>query len=177
MVQAPRKGNPEVPYHRELFYPSQHSRFSLGSEAGVAYFSNDFAVNCCETIEQFSENPDLSLEDLLQYGDGNPTPGWFGYPLNFHLLSSVVILDLSSVDSLFFRFVDSDTAKRIWDVIRTRNFDAKRNTQLVAQAAADAGFDGIVYTSVRAPIDAVMPDNNLVMFNKAKIERWKAYSR
>lgn len=170
MVQVPRKGDPEVPYHRELFYPSPHSRFSLGAVASVAYFSNDFAVNCCETIEQFSENPELSLEDLLQYGGGNPTPGWHGYPLNFHLSPSAVVLDLSSNHSLFFRFVDTDCAAHIWRVIGTRDPDAKRYTQLVAKTVASAGFDGIVYTSVRAPIDAVMPDSNLVMFNKAKIE-------
>jgi hypothetical protein len=171
VVQVPRKGGPEVPYHRELFYPSPHSRFSLGAEARVAYFSNDFAVNCCETIEQFSENPELSLEDLLQYGGGNPTPGWHGYPLNFHLSPTAVVLDLSSNHSLFFRFMDTNTAEHIWGAVRTRNADAKQDTQLVAKAAAGAGFDGIVYTSVRAPIDAVMPDGNLVVFNKAKIER------
>jgi hypothetical protein len=177
MVQVPRKGNPEAPYHRELFYPSPHSRFSLGIETGVAYFSNDLAVNCCETIEQFSENPELSLEDLLQYGGGNPTPGWYGYPLNFHLSSSAVVLDLSSNDSLFFRLIDSSIAGDVRKVIETRNLDAKRSTQLIAQAAASVGFDGIVYTSVRAPIDVVMPDSNLVMFNKAKIQCGERPSR
>ena len=174
MVQVPRKGEPEIPYRRELFYPSPHSRFSLGAEAGAAYFSNDFAVNCCETIEQFSENAELSLEDLLQYEGGNPTPGWYGYPLNFHLSSSAIVMDLTSIHSSFFRFVfgasESDTKKHIWNIIMSRDPDAKRSTQLVALAAARAGFDGIVYTSVRAPIDAVMPDSNLVMLNKGKIE-------
>lgn len=92
MMQQPRKGDPEVPYQRQLFYPSPNSRFSLGMEAGVAFFSNDFAVNCCETIEQFSENEDFRLEDLIRYGDGNPTPGWYGYPLNFHLHPNAVVL-------------------------------------------------------------------------------------
>lgn len=170
LVQVPRNGSPEVPYQRELFYTSLHSRFSLGAEAGVAYFSNDFAVNCCETIEQFAENPEMSLDDLLQYGGGNPTPGWHGYPLNFHLVMSAVVLDLSSTHSTFFRFLDSDSAGLVWDVIKTRNPDSKRSTQLVSLAAVRAGFDGIVYTSVRAPTDAVMPDSNLVMFSKAKIE-------
>jgi hypothetical protein len=128
VVQVPRKGDPEVPHDRELFYPSPDSRFSLCAEAGVAYFSIDLAVNCCETIEPFSENPELSLEDLLQYGGGNPTPDWHGYPLNYHLSPTAVVLDLSSNHSLFFRFVGTDTAERIWSVVMDRNADARRYT-------------------------------------------------
>jgi hypothetical protein len=169
-IQVPRIGNPETPYERELFYPSPHSRFSLGDATNVAYFSNDFAVNCCETIEQFSENPELSLEDLLQYGGGNPTPGWHGYPLNFHLAANAVALDLSSNRSLFFSFVSHDASTAIWSVITNRDAWSKRYTQQLAIAAAAAGFDGIVYSSVRAPVDTVMPDANLVVFNKAAIE-------
>ncbi|HRO22580.1 MAG TPA: RES domain-containing protein [Alcaligenes phenolicus] len=168
-IQVPRKGAPEIPYERELFYPSPHSRFSLGAEANVAYFSNDFAINCCETIEQFSENPELSLEDFLQYGGGNPTPGWHGYPLNFHLALHAVVLDLSSNRSLFFSFVSADAGEAIWNVVANRD-ESKRHTQQLAIAAAAAGFDGIVYSSVRAPVDAVMPDTNLVVFNKTAIE-------
>lgn len=174
MMQQPRKGDPEVPYQRQLFYPSPNSRFSLGMEAGVAFFSNDFAVNCCETIEQFSENEDFRLEDLIRYGDGNPTPGWYGYPLNFHLHPNAVVLDLSSIHSVFFQIAfgpsDSDARERFWDTIKTRDRDAKLYTQLIALAAVREGFDGIVYTSVRAPIDVVMPESNLVVFSKEKIE-------
>lgn len=169
-VQTPKKGKPEIPYYRELFYPSPHSRFSLGAEAGVAYFSNNSIVNCCETIEQFSENPKLSLEDLLQYGGGNPTPGWHGYLLNFHLSASALVLDLSSNRSLFFRLLGPDIAENVWYIVTNRDSSARQCTQLIAKAAINAGFDGIIYTSVRAPIDAVMPDSNLVMYNKAKIE-------
>jgi hypothetical protein len=142
-LQMPRKGVPEIPYERELFYPSPDSRFSLGDKRGVAYFSSDLAVNCCETIEQFSESPELSLKDLLDYGGGNPTPGWHGYPLNFHLSQSAVVLDLSSEHSLFFDYMDDDQAQEIWSVIGTRDVDAKRYTQLIARAVDYAGFDGI----------------------------------
>src|SRR5438128_2627294 len=86
-IQFHKKGCPEVPYEREIFYPSPHSRFSLGLDGPVAYFSSDFGVNCCETIEQFSSDETLSWNELSQYlrGKGNPTPGWYGYPLNYHL--------------------------------------------------------------------------------------------
>ncbi len=167
--QIPRKGVAEIPYTREIFYPSSDSRFSLGADGNVAYFSNDFAVNCCETIEQFSENPALALEDLLKFGHGNPTPGWHGYPLNFHLLPTAKVLDLTSSDSLLLQLMGRDAAGKIWEVITGRDIISKRNTQLIAKAASAAGFDGIVYTSVRAPKDTVMPESNLVMFNKSKV--------
>ena len=62
--------------------------FRLGPDRPVAYFSSDFGVNCCETIEQCSSNEALSWEELSRYlgGKGNPTPGWCGYPLSYHLV-------------------------------------------------------------------------------------------
>lgn len=169
-IQKPKKGSPEVPYKRALFYPSPTSRFSLGDEISVAYFSNDLAVNFCETIEPFYENPNLTLEVLVEYGGGNPTPEWYGYPLNFHLTSDAVVLDLSSDRALFFDSVNPKNAFGIWSVISSRAYDSKRITQKIANAAAIAGFDGIAYRSVRAPVDTVMPETNLVMFNRSAIQ-------
>jgi hypothetical protein len=82
-VQVPRIGKAEVPYNRQIFYPSPNSRFSLGSKLQVAYFSNDFVINCCETIEQFSSKDNLSWQELSCYltGEFDPTPGWYGFPL------------------------------------------------------------------------------------------------
>ena len=39
-IKQPEKGEPEAPYSRKLFHPSPDSRFSLGAEGTVAYFSN-----------------------------------------------------------------------------------------------------------------------------------------
>jgi hypothetical protein len=169
-LQRPRKGEPELPYGRRLFYASGSSRFSLGAEGPVAFFSNDFAVNCCETIEQFSDDQSLSFQDLSRYlrGHGNPTPGWYGYPLNFHLVPSALILDVSVQGAPFFRMIErcagSSLAAAVFRTITSREPDDKRNTQRISLESRRSGFDGLVYRSVRAPADIVLPDRNLVVF-------------
>lgn len=168
--QRPRKGEPEVPYGRRLFYGSESSRFSLGAEGPVAFFSNDFAVNCCETIEQFSDDQSLSFQDLSRFlrGHRNPTPGWYGYPLNFHLVPSALILDVSVQGAPFFRMIErcagSTLAAAVFSTITSREPDDKRKTQGISLESRRSGFDGLVYRSVRAPADIVLPDRNLVVF-------------
>lgn len=169
-VQRTRRGEPEVPYERKLLYPSESSRFSLASEGPVAYFSNDFAVNCCETIEQFADDQSLSFQELSRYlrGHGNPTPGWYGYPLNFHLVPSAQILDLSVPGAPFFRIVagcaEPAIATAVFNTITSRDPEDKRATQHISIEARRFGFDGLIYRSVRAPVDIVLPDRNLVVF-------------
>jgi len=174
-IQVPRKGSPEVPYERQIFYPSQHSRFSLGLYPPVAYFSSDFGVNCCETIEQFSSNEALSWDGLSQYlgGEGNPTPGWYGYPLHYHLADDSLILDLSRrqtplLDRVREKF-GQDGLEALWKSLRSRTDEEKKDTQLVAIEVRWRGYDGIIYASVRTPIDVGMPDRNLVMFSPDKV--------
>ncbi len=174
-IQIPRLGNPEVPYRRHIFYPSAHSRFSLGADNSVAYFSNDFAVNCCETIEQFSSNKGLSWLELSRYlgGEGNPTPGWYGYPLNYHLLDDALILDLSRKGGPLLSNIANKLGQKavqfLYQLFVSRSLHRKISTQIVAIEARKKGFDGIVYESVRAPVDVVWPSRNLVMLNPNKI--------
>jgi len=176
-IQVPTKGSPEVPYKREIFYPSPQSRFSLGSDLPVAYFSNDFVVNCCETIAEFSLNEALSSEELSPFleGEVDPTPGWFGYPLKYHLVDDSLILDLSQRSaSLLMRIQEKfgqDGVEILWRVCQSRLEEEKRSTQLVAIEAQRMGYDGIVYASVRTPIDVWMPDRNLVVFSPEKVRR------
>jgi hypothetical protein len=174
-TQVPAKGSPEVPYNREIFYPSPRSRFSLGPDLPVAYFSNDFVVNCCESIPEFSSNEALSNEELALYFEGkvNPTPAWFGYPLKYHLVDDSLILDLSQRGApLLMRIQEKfgqEGVEILCRMFQSRLEEEKRSTQLVAIEARQRGFDGIVYPSVRAPIDVMMPDRNLVMFNRQKV--------
>jgi hypothetical protein len=178
-IQIPRLGNPEVPYRRQIFYPSIHSRFSLGAKVPVAYFSSDFVVNCCETIEQFSAARALSWNELSPFlaGESNPTPGWYGYPLNYHLLDDSLILDLSQKNGGFLSRIQhklgQDTVMFLWQLFRSRSKQRKSSTQIVAVEAHRRGFDGIVYASVRAPIDVVLPTWNLVMLNPNKVREGK----
>ena len=174
VLQRPRIGKPEVPHLRRLFYPSPNSRFSLGPKLPVAYFSNDFGTNCCETIEQFSTNPNLSWKELSEYlsGIGNPTLGWCGHPLNFHLVSDSFVLDVSANTNRFMMVlcraggVGSD---EIWECFQSRDPKEKKGTQLISIKAKQMGFDGILYPSVRVPVDVSMPNMNLVVFKPDKM--------
>ena len=169
-VQVPRKGEPEIPYSRELFYPSPASRFSLGTSDPVSYFSSDFGVNCCETIEQFSSNPSLRFEELARYlgGEGNPTPGWHGYPLNFHIVEAAVVMDVATDTSPFYRTlslkIGEPKTKTFRKHLRGRHDSDKNATQCVSTAARGFDIHGIVYASVRTPVDVSIPRWNLVMF-------------
>jgi hypothetical protein len=176
VLQTPQKGEPEIPFYRKLFYPSPNSRFSLGDKLPVAYFSNDFVINCCETIEEFRENSRLSFkEELSKYfnGKGNPTPGWCGYPLNFHLVSDSLILDVSYNANQFMTFlchaVDAKSDE-IWQCLQSRDPENKKKTQLISIKAEQMGFDGILYPSVRVPVDVSMPEMNLVVFKPDKVQ-------
>ena len=169
-VQRRPKGEPEIPYERQLFYPSECSRFSLGSEGPIAYFSNDFATNCCETIEQFALDESLFFHDLSLYlrGYGNPTPGQYGYPMNFHLIPNALVLDVSTPGASFFRLLGKRAepviATSIFDAITSREPADKRATRRISIGARHFGFDGLVYQSVRVPVDVILPDQNLVVF-------------
>jgi hypothetical protein len=165
-----RRGEIEIPYQRKLFYPSPQSRFALG-DLPVAYFSCDFATNCCETIEQFSQEVDLSWSTISAYlqGNDNPTPGWKGYPISIHVKDEALILDASNLNNPFFpelaALVDG-TPSLVMNIFSGRDPSDRLHTQSVSLAAYRNGFDGIVYTSVRAPADVVLPDVNLVMFRE-----------
>jgi hypothetical protein len=175
--QISERGDKETPYRRNLFYPSPHGRFSLG-EKPVAYFSSNFGINCCETIEQFRSNEELSWEGLEPYFKGNqdPSPDLMGYPISVKISEQAIIVDLAKPsDPLFNAIAEVGTwssSQEFFDsVILSRNKQAYRDTQLLAIEAHRHGFDGMVYKSVRAPKDICLPDWNLVMFDESLVER------
>jgi hypothetical protein len=79
--QVTRDGQREIPYKRELFRIGS-ARFAIPDHP-IAYFSNDFAINCCETIDEFRGDENLSWDKLATYFNGvtNPTARWKGYPM------------------------------------------------------------------------------------------------
>ena len=136
VAQLPSRGAPEIPYAREIFHPSPTSRFSLGTDDPVAYLSNDFVVNCCETIPEFSSSPSLSFGDEIEpytRGRMNPTPGWMGFPLNFNLSRDATFLDLSNCNGAFYEQVESCagavTRRVIAGLISSREVAEKIATQ------------------------------------------------
>lgn len=161
----------EVPYQRELFYPSPKGRFSLGA-APVAYFSQDVGVNCCEVIEQFRSKEALHFEELRAYLQGDVSVGddWFGYPTSIRVKRAALIADLSSVNNPLLNEIhagrDPGSVHQFYEeTVIAWNPCAKLRTQAIARAIAQAGFDGILYRSVRAPSGVALPSRNLVLFS------------
>lgn len=174
-------GNIEIPYKREIFYPSPNGRFSLGKGKPVAYFSADFATNCCETVFQFRTNSKLSWDrDLSEYlaGKSDPHPEWTGYPRNYRITDDSQILDISKKSNALLNYLHSCTQPHRLDifdeVIINRDPTTYPITQKIAIVSKANGFDGIIFKSVRVPKDIILPSKNLVMFNPTKITRWKS---
>lgn len=173
-IQTPLKGKPEIPETRKIFYQSEY-RFSLKNQS-VGYFSNEFAMMCCETIRNFRDSSNnLWKEQLKPYLDGNtnPTPDAHGYPLNFMLRSNVTILDLRK-NSKSLSLFDRSPKFNIKEIIYYRDDENYKFTWEISEIALKKKFDGIVYDSVRKPNDINLLGYNLVMFAEEKITEWSA---
>lgn len=173
-VQTPARGDPEVPAQRRLFYPSPQSRFSLG-EKPVAYFSCDFAVNCTEIVKPFYSDAELCWDKLKGYlrGLGSPERGWFYYPIHVEIAADALLLDVSSLGAPLIRALMNHGKPEDYgylsELLTTRDETDKLLTQEISVAAAKQGFDGLVYRSVRGPIDIMIPDWNLVVFSEVVV--------
>ncbi len=167
---------PEIPYKRKLFYKSRTRRFSLGDLGPVAYFSEDFATNCCETIKPFRSDENLHFPRIQGYlqGKTNPEPDKFYYPISVRISDKAVILDVSRRENPLFEAIVkigpwATTQDFIDSIIMNRDDSVIKETQALAIAAHNNDFDGLIYKSVRAPLDVVLPEHNLVMFKKSLI--------
>ncbi len=172
--QISKWGEKEIPYNREIFKPTK-TRFGL-SEHAVAYFSNDFALNCCEVIDQFRNSEDLPWSELKKYLNGktNPTPDLMWCPITVKIAHDALILDLMDAS---LSFLEISAKKGGWkskselmeEVILRRDPSVYRETHEISKAAFANGFHGICYQSVRSPSDINLPDRNLVIFDKSII--------
>lgn len=167
----------EIPWYRELFYPSPKGRFSLGQKP-VAYFSEDFATNCCEVIEQFREVEALHFSELERYFRAqNPVScEWYGSPQSIKIEPTALVADLSSSDSPLFgeliRLGDLGTTRQFFEqVVLSWDVASKKTTQELSKKLEAEGFSGVVYKSVRVPVDVVLPAKNLVLFRKEVVVR------
>jgi hypothetical protein len=175
VMQVDEDGRREIPYERNFFWPTT-GRFGLGEKA-VAYFSNDFAINCCETIEQYRQR-DMTWQELRDYlkGDDAPNSDLYGYPLSIRIQSTAKIFDLFNdsfpfFDTLTKQFALLNKMQLLSDVILSKDKSVYPITQEIALAVHARGFDGLSYRSVRAPSDVSLPSRNLVLFNSSIIIR------
>lgn len=171
------KKKKEIPYQRKLFYPSPNGRFSLGNGC-VAYFSNNSALNVCETIDKYRYDDLLMWDPTLHlYFDGkeNPTKSLFGYPIVVKLAPESVLLDLSKKSNSLIKYILSFRYCENFyeDCILSKDEDTYILTQQIAKVVFAKGFDGIVYKSVRQPNDVILVGENLVVLNQNIIKRNK----
>ncbi len=159
----------DVPWEREFFYPSVNGRFALGEDP-VAYFSRNFAVTCCEVVEQFRSNACLSPDELLDYLQGDVEADGYGYPLSVRIETGAVVADMTSVGSRLLvemvRVGDLGSAADFFDgIIRSWAPDSRRATQTIAGVLKNRGYHGVVFNSVRTPTGVVLSSKNLVLFS------------
>ena len=164
----------EIPYDRDIFKTSK-TRFGLG-ENPVAYLSNDFVVNCCEVIAQLKNKKALPWSTLNDYLSGrtHKKSKKYWYPISVKVKSGALILDLINESVAFLDIVLllggwSNRKELLDEVILNRNSNAYPATQEISATAFENGFDAVCYQSVRAPTDVMMPDRNLVVFNRTKV--------
>ena len=164
-------GEPEIPWERDPFGPKK-CRFSLKNKH-VAYFSNEFAISCCETIGQFRNRYNDSWEEFLRpYLEGitNLDPSSYGYPLNYALYKCINILDLrlnSTVTNCL-----SNYFPEIKKNIVSPDTTVYQYTQELSELFYEKGFSGILYNPARMPSDSPFSGCNLVLFNKDLIGRF-----
>jgi hypothetical protein len=161
----------EIPYEREFFNFSS-GRFSLKKNP-VAYFSNDYATACCETIDLFRMDDNLTfVHDLKPYFEGktNPTPGLMGYPMSVKIKADSLILDLTISSNTLINHINSNFSSDFFDkIIISRSPESYTYSRIISELSFSNGFDGIIFKSVRVESDWKHPDKNLVLFNKNKI--------
>lgn len=91
-----------------------------------------------------------------------------------HVTGDSILLDMHSPSRLLLSFVvergpwETDRAF-VQGVLRSWDPDMRRQTQAIAIAAEQNGFNGVVYSSVRIPHDLWMPNVNLVMFRRENV--------
>ena len=167
----------EIPWSRDLFFPSPKGRFSLGNQP-VAYFSQDFLVTCCEVIEQFRENEILQFSDIEAYlqGDIHLEGNWYGYPQAVRIDSEAVFADMTSEGNpLIHEIITTGSIESesnfFESTIRSWNLEKRRETQAISCMLRKKGFSGVVFKSVRSPSDVVLPEKNLVIFSPKLVIR------
>lgn len=169
--QEGKRGEHEMPYERNLFYPDD-KRFSLKNNP-VAYFASSVVICYCETIPELRNNDNLTWKDnVCPYLNNQKkyNEKYFGYSIPFFLKQDVVLINLSSKNSMI-NFIEENGIKDFYkNIILSRNAETYSVTQILAKYAYDKKIDGIIYKSVRSPNDMNIINDNLVLFRNKLIK-------
>jgi len=172
----------EKPYERCLFFESAKGRWApAGSK--VAYFGSDHPTATCETMLQFRELANLDTETVRAYfaGEFDPNEEGYGYPLEFNIDESATFVDLRHPSNRLFEYFASvgpwENGRAFAnEVSQAEHEDARLQTQVIARAAFERGYNGIWYTSVRTPPGTFVSSGEcLVLFEGAEdlVRHWQ----
>jgi len=168
--QRTLSGKSEIPYERKIFY-KHNGRFSL-KDRPVAYLTNEFAINCCETIAKFKcRHNDFWEEYLKPYLDGitNPDINFYGYPSKYELRNYIGLLDLRKESNIINLLLPS--FPELKHKITSTDINDYPYTQNISELLIKQGFSGILYNSVRMPDDCPFFGCNLIVFKREIIVR------
>jgi len=177
-IQATESGkHEEIPYKRKFNHEST-GRFAL-RKTPVSYWARDFIIACIETTDKFRDDDNLTQSKIDQwlYGKDDPDPKLYGYPIGAKILKHAVILDMSNKESAFYKLLEShqiiSDKNTFYDtVIKSRNKSTYPITWAISEISHEKGFDGVYYSSARAPNDVNYNEDCLIVFKESLIEVW-----
>jgi hypothetical protein len=156
----------EIPYKREFFYPSR-GRFAL-QDKGVSYWSNDYETARIEADELLRMDLNMTLEKSIAFISKS-----FLCPLQKYFNRKCLCLDLRREDNPFYKAIErvsgQNDAIALFESICSRDESVYPLTQEISRIAFDHKYDGILYRSVRGPMDYAK-HTCCVLFNKFTIE-------
>ncbi len=140
----------EIPYTREFFYPSK-GRFALQGH-GVSYLSIDYETARIEADELLRMDFNLTLEKSISF-----KYKYFLCSLQRYFDRKCLFLILSREDNPFYQCIERtsnrDNAIALFDLIHSRDESVYPLIQEISKMAFYHKYDGILYRSVRGPMD------------------------
>lgn len=156
----------EIPYERGFFYPSK-GRFALQGK-GVSYWSNEYETARIEADELLRMDLNLTLEKTIAF-----TSNFFLCSLQKYFDRKCLCLDLSREDNSFYKCVEKVSSRNdaivLFELIHSRDESAYPLTQEISKIAFDHRYDGILYRSVRGPMDYAK-HTCCILFNNVILE-------
>lgn len=157
--------------YREEEGPLAHlstGRFALEDQL-VSYWAGDSEIARNEITEELREDSNLTFHKMLNHVSEDKL-----YSLCCRVKQGTPLLDLTGADSPFLLKIEKlqicNSAIFVKKVLEERRKRVYPITQAIAGVAFIHGFGGIVWKSVRSPIDVnLCPESCLVLFDEANL--------
>jgi hypothetical protein len=145
-----------------------NGRFALGDHP-VSYWAGDYELARVEATEELREDSNLTFHKTLIHVSAAKL-----YSLCYCLKKGTPLLDLTEAGGPFLLKIEElhicSSPVFVKKVLEERRRRVYPITQAIAEAAFDHGFGGIVWRSVRSPIDVILgTDTCLVLFDEGSL--------